>query len=775
MSLTTLGLSDLLDLLGYTPDEFVAICHQRPGEAFTSDVVAAPDAGSTVERYRDGADVWFGVNPTAGPARESGGRGTAGQVTRLVALYADLDVKPGGLASYDVAHAVISDVSGMLGASPVAVTLSGHGLQPIWAVEHEDATRDQAITRPLLRRFGRFVAHVAEVHGGHVDSVFDLARVLRAPGTTNRKAEPVPVLTFTQGGAPIAVEAITETLDNYNIPDLPEDDIDLGTVVSGPSEWTYGDRDCSYGQRMVDGWAHDTPTARHPWLVSQATRLAAAHRHGCLTADGAQRAAQALSARFLALLGTGQQRKPQPAEVNHALSWGQARVAAMTDDRVARELGGHTHRQPDTQPGPPPPIANEETEFWAARTVLEHIQLAAIARRCSPWAMLGAVLTRVITAVPPFVVLPPLVGGDASLNMFVGLVGESGSGKGAAITAAGRVVDIGAPIETAGVGSGEGIAHLFVKRTKEGVEQHTKAVLFTVAEIDTLSALGDRRGATLLPELRKAWSGEDLGFGYADPTKRLPVPAHQYRLCVVAGIQPGRAQALLSDVDGGTPQRFLWLPATDPTAPEVAPQAPLPLPWRPPMWPTADPRSYRSTLGVCGTARTTIDTERVKRLRGEENALDGHGLLTQLKTAAALALLDRRTDITDEDWQLAGVVAGVSDRTREAVQTRLVDAERKHNEAIGRSEGIRQQVAAEHLAEVAIKRVCKAVVRRLQREVDGAWIAKSALRTSVTSRDRAHYNDALERLLDAGQIEIRQADRTEEGHGGLGTLYRLVR
>ena len=108
-------------------------------------------------------------------------------------------------------------------------------------------------------------------------------------------------------------------------------------------------------------------------------------------------------------------------------------------------------------------------DLWTARPILAHVRDFARARRVSPWAVLGVVLARVCTATPPFVVLPPLIGARCQLNTFVGLVGPSGSGKDAAARAAEDAVPVG-PIDTAGVGSGEGIAHQFVtyKRPNQG-------------------------------------------------------------------------------------------------------------------------------------------------------------------------------------------------------------------------------------------------------------------------------------------------------------------
>ena len=145
--------------------------------------------------------------------------------------------------------------------------------------------------------------------------------------------------------------------------------------------------------------------------------------------------------------------------------------------------------------------------------------------------LLGSVLVRLIAAVPPDIVLPPIIGGHASLNLFTAVVDHSGGGKGGAEAAAEKAIDL-PETPTFGPGSGEGLAHLFMSRSRgRDPEQHTAAVILSAAEIDTLAALKNRQASTLFPELRKAWMGEPLGFAYVDPAKRLIVPRHSYRLC----------------------------------------------------------------------------------------------------------------------------------------------------------------------------------------------------------------------------------------------------
>ena len=351
------GLPRLLDLLGYTETERLSVCHAWPGRpaSFAAQVLPPGEAEAEVVRWQAEADVWFGINPVDPGVR---GRGTIAQVTRWAAIYADLDVKDGGLPNYHAARAVITDLSALLGVCPVAVIGSGHGLQPVWAMDPDDPATQlddpqrRADAVALLRRFGRLVTVVAERHGGRVDSVFDLARVLRVPGTTNRKRAPLrPVRVELFDAAPLGVDQLMEVLDAYGAPERSGDRELLGEVVSDPCGWSWAKQPCDYVTGMVDGWQRDLPrTGRHPWLVAQATRLACAHRYGCLIEAEYQRAAGVLRDRFEHLCREsigGDPRQPHRGEVADALAWGVARAASLTYERITKELGNHSHQRPD--------------------------------------------------------------------------------------------------------------------------------------------------------------------------------------------------------------------------------------------------------------------------------------------------------------------------------------------------------------------------------------------------------------------------------------------
>ena len=374
-----------------------------------------------------------------------------------------------------------------------------------------------------------------------------------------------------------------------------------------------------------------------------------------------------------------------------------------------------------------------------------------------------------MTATPPWLVLPPLVGDVAPLNLFVGIVGKPGSGKGAATRAAARAVDVG-PLIEANIGSGEGIAHMFMKCTKQGLEQHSTAVLFDIAEIDSLVALDARRGTTLLPELRKAWIGETLGFAYADPAKRLLLRPNTYRLTLVAGIQPTRAGVLLDDGDGGTPQRFLWLPAANPDAPDDPPAEPAPLTWAHPRKPVhANGTDGLVHIEVCAKAREAVVAEHLAQHRGNGDDLDAHAGLARLKVAAALGLFAGRYTITEGDWDLSGLVMAKSDATRAGVVAEMAKTASTANAARAKAEATRLVIVSATVEADQVKKAGPAITGKLA-AAGHAGMAHSELHRALF-RHRPSFEDAIDRLVESGQITT---ERYTAGNGASGLRYTIA-
>ena len=708
-------------------------------------------------------DIWFGVNPVSvSVLTPKHSRGRAKDVVRLAALFADLDFKETGCKNLETACQITKDLSKILGTAPIAVTLTGHGYQPYWPVycQHDKIKHDPGA---LLRRWGRLVAAVADNYEAKVDNVFDLPRIFRVPGTYNCKGlngeDPIPVVTYRFNGKHLSGDEVDKILSGQRVFTEPED-TRRHEPVSKPEDWEFG-QTCPYVRTIITGIPADRPKAgRHQWMVSQCVRLASAVRLGCISEPDFDRATQRLHDRLVTLRDETCE-EVAPYEVGAAMSYAVATVSCKTDEETRAELGNHKHDKK----------AEKDPEFWEATPTLSHVRDFAHARVVGPWGLLGVCMARAVAVVPPTVQLPPLVGHNASLNLFIGLVAESGDFKGATEGAAPEVFRLG-PIYTTGVGSGEGINHLYAHYNKDhGTVMDRWSVLFSVPEIDTLTALGKRNGTTLFPQLRKAFMGEALTFAYADRTKAIQVPGHSYRLSLVTGIQPGRAGVLINDSDGGTPQRFVWLPTKDPNMPRIRPQEPEPIDLRGIAndWPGGPDilDKLNATLtgqgvkpyifGLPGGVAKLIHDNQVAKHHGEstDSALDGHLGLCRIKVAAALALLHNEREVTDQFWDLSGAVMDVSQQTRRGIEEHLAEQGDKANLARGRAEGVRAVVSEETRENAIIARVSRNILRHLDSDEFKGEANWSDIRDKkIARRDRDYFDDAVEALKLAGQIEV---------------------
>lgn len=422
----------------------------------------------------------------------------------------------------------------------------------------------------------------------------------------------------------------------------------------------------------------------------------------------------------------------------------------------------------------------DEEAFWTAYDELQDCRAYARAVRVGPWAMLGAALAITAATIPPHMVLPGVVGDYASVNLYVNLPGESGKIKSAAISAARawlHTTPTPAPIKP---GSGQGIAKCFayVKRPRNGVPTQIGkrwTAVAVIPEIDTLTAAGSLSSSNLWAEFRSAWSDERLGHDYADAEKAIILQPRRYRLCMIVGVQPLRAQPLLDDIDAGTPQRFCWFPVDDPGAPEARPDQPEPLELA--RWPQDDLADYAdiddfraqklhlpadrgalAVLPIPPEAIAVIDTVAREKLRNNPDVdpLDGHRLLCQLKVAAALMRLCNRTAVTLKDWELAGTVMAVSDRTREQVRAKLAAATARRNLDAAQAAGTRKVVETRILAEAEaedIARVAEVIVTALTGAA-GHSMPGHKVTKAVNSRDRHLVPRALEYLEVDGRIDV---------------------
>lgn len=479
----------------------------------------------------------------------------------------------------------------------------------------------------------------------------------------------------------------------------------------------------------------------------------------------------------------GDRNRPGSNEFMAALAWAAAQVRNEDPEALRQRMDRDS----------PANAEIDEDSFWEARPELAQLRDFARARKVGPWSMFGVVLARAVAVIPPTVVLPPLRGGHGSLNLFTAIVAPSGKGKGTSESAAEDALWTDPDVHVATPGSGEGILKEYA--TKRNVKQKSvqmdlrNSVLFTAPEIDSLAALKGRSGSTLLPELRKAWMGEQLGFSYAADDKKFALCKHRYRMAMVVGVQPGRSQTLFEDADGGTPQRFLWFPATDPNRPKERPASPEPLKLL--RWPggvlvtdgtttnstmtavdetdddaegvqfsfelarlrlseRADPDSFH-VLGVPQSVEDAVAAEAERDLDGDySDDLDSHGTMMRMKIAAVLMWLNGRTDeVTEEDWELAGIVKAISDRTRAETVGELHTRAEDASKARGRAEGKREIAKAEVVEDARSQRAVDLVRKHTQA---AGRISRKALRGKLRPELRDHLDDAVDRLVAAGVI-----------------------
>ena len=134
-------------------------------------------------------DVFTGVGLVAGT---SGGRGTAEDVCAIGCLWADIDLA-GGVHANERLPRTEADVRRILErvwAEPTAIVRSGHGfhaywmLSETWIFENED---DRLRAARIAKAWHGRVCDAAASLGFRLENLGDLSRVLRVPGTLNRK------------------------------------------------------------------------------------------------------------------------------------------------------------------------------------------------------------------------------------------------------------------------------------------------------------------------------------------------------------------------------------------------------------------------------------------------------------------------------------------------------------------------------------------------------------------------------------------------------------
>lgn len=377
------------------------------------------------------------------------------------------------------------------------------------------------------------------------------------------------------------------------------------------------------------------------------------------------------------------------------------------------------------QPADPPPWAkptSDLAELFERTAVLRHIRDAAHSRAISAPVVLANTLGLVLLLTNPCVTLPPVVGSSASLNLGFALVGESGATKTTSADVAREL--LGVHIEdhwVRPIGSGEGLIDAYYRwRPKDPDNENSAKVLgladyfdrrcmFVVDEGEMLGKQSARAGATLAEYLRTSLTGGMLGATNrkTGTSGDRTVPSKSYRLVSVVNIHPEHADVLLHGESTGYPQRFLWVPSSDPTLPtEVKdlPEWPGPLDWR-------NPNLFEGDVIYPEDIADQVRQAALDRAHGKLPPRSGHAILTRLKVALALALLHGEGQITHEWWEMAGVLSEMSLTTQDECLAVMAD-QRQRSEDRKATVSARAQGAA---YDDQLRRAVGAVVERLRK------------------------------------------------------------
>lgn len=434
------------------------------------------------------------------------------------------------------------------------------------------------------------------------------------------------------------------------------------------------------------------------------------------------------------------------------------------------------HRIDEHRAAPEVATIHLDDAFWTARPAFGHIRQAAHSRSRSAEVVLHCVLARVAGALPHTLKLPPVVGTAAPLCYFCTPVGPPGSGKSGGAGVAAELVPVPDYVaDQLPVGSGEGIAEVLfdvvsdlddagkIVKVKRQVRHNAIVV---VDEGEALTALGTRSGSTTLATYRSIWSGQTIGQTNASNDRKRVVPAGSYTFGLIVALQPMMAGALLDDVVAGTPQRFAWAWAIDPSIPDERAPWPGELVWKMPA--------------LIPEQMMAVEPAIVGEIRGHDLAVmrgemeldiqEGHALLLRLKIAGLLAVIDGRLNIDSEDWALAGMVADTSRAVRNHVAAIVVAAKSETEHATSSRLARRQVEATTAVEEARIERLAEKIVRFVRAYGRDNGVSGGQITRALSARQRKDEEAAIALLVNRGDIK----HCVEPGQGDDRRRYRPV-
>jgi hypothetical protein len=408
---------------------------------------------------------------------------------------------------------------------------------------------------------------------------------------------------------------------------------------------------------------------------------------------------------------------------------------------------------------------NLPDEFWQARSYLTQVSDAAWSRYVNPDALWEAVKAFYAATVHPRIVLPL----RGTCDYIALMVGGSGAGKTVAQRTALDLfgpdfhehprMKLGVP-----AGTGEGMVEFFIDRADGQQRQRFDGAGFYVDEGKWLLDVNSRLGNTSVQAIKQAWSGQLTGSLAATAERSRWLQPGAVRVGLLISIQPGvAAEFLRSDLtEGGFPQRLSMGWCHPNAVPDVMPEHPglLDVPmWTLEHWGTSyDPYAPRKLTYVPELMAHLEEVRRDGLLGGGLH--DGHATLATLKGAALLALMDDRTTVTMDDWELAQLDWAHTVAVRTHLLTTQEQGVRDSNEAAGRAMAARTLAAQDVFTERALHSLVSKL-RSTPEGLDNREI-KDHLR-AYSRRHSVHHQEVVTLGLSRGLI--RRGDDARYHHG----------
>lgn len=330
------------------------------GNRITRTATSPTELATVTRHLADRCDVWVSMATlatTPGPGR----RGTTEQMAAIRSLWADIDYDGPGHARTDLPKNA-ADARRLLDRFPLPPTSTvdtGGGMHAHWALT-EPVPAIEA--QQLLTMWGAHWTVLATQLGWHIDPVWDITRVMRVPGTHNRKqggARPVVELTRT----PANIYHLSDIIDCLDTPTPPAPAPRLAAVAGYIGPKRPGDdfaaRHTCPEVLAAAGWTHhhtDRQTGNEHWT-----------RPGKERRDGSSATVYAADGRAViwtsSVPGLATRDSLNPYRLHTKLAW-HGDFTAAARDLAARGYGERADPDLSWINMPPPPAADmtEATE-----------------------------------------------------------------------------------------------------------------------------------------------------------------------------------------------------------------------------------------------------------------------------------------------------------------------------------------------------------------------------------------------------------------------------